>query len=300
MKNASETTPSWSIHHLKSPVDGASIRYATIPSEEASYGILLLNGRSEWIEKYATLPDKLELGPRFLWATMDHRGQGGSEGERAHVASYDDFAQDAAEVARLAFGSRPYAIIAHSMGGLIGIYGSLMQHLHPKVTFLCSPLLGLKTPMPMIVARSLARIVASTRLGLLPIGSSSDRRQAFAGNILTSSYEGFKNVLTSPYAHAAPSFGWVNATFAALDALARPDLLKGLPCPVRILVGATEEVVDAAAYAPWVRLATQHSAQTVEWKRLGMGRHELLNEVESIERLVLGDIKSWFKAHWIL
>lgn len=299
MKNDSTKTVSWSVQHLKSPVDGTAIRYATTGPDDAPFGILFLNGRSEWIEKYAFLPEKIDPEAKFRWAMMDHRGQGSSGGARAHIDTYDEFAMDTAAVVEQAFGSRPYAVISHSMGGLIAIYGTLKGHLHPKVMFLSSPLIGIDPPVPMRLARPLAKILAGSRLSQMPSGAGNDGRRYFPDNPLTSSYAGFQAVQRSPYARSTPSFGWINATFQAFDTIFDPDLLKNLPCPVRIVVGNDERVVDTKPYSNWVRLAHEKSGLHVEWKRLGAGRHELLNEVSSVQTVIWNDIRSWFQINGI-
>lgn len=296
-KTDSANTTAWSVRHLKSPVDGTSIRFATSGDEDAEYGILFLNGRSEWIEKYSFLPDKIALGPNFRWAMMDHRGQGSSEGTRAHVQSYDDYVEDTAAVAEQVFGSRPYAIVSHSMGGLIAIYGSLKGKLKPRLMFLSSPLFGIDPPMPIQLARPLAKILAGSRLSQMPSGAGSDSRRFFPDNPLTSSYAGFQAVQRSPYTRSTPSFGWIAATFRAFDTIFDPESVKNLPCPVRIVVGNDERVVDTKPYSAWVRLAHEKSAKHVEWKRLGFGRHELLNEVSSVQNVIWNDIRSWFRIN---
>lgn len=296
-KADSANITSWSVQHLRSPVDGISIRYATFGDDDAPFGVLFLNGRSEWIEKYIFLPDKIGLGPKFKWAMMDHRGQGSSQGARAHVESYDDFADDAAAVIDKAFGTKPYAVISHSMGGLVAIYGTLTSRLRPQVMFLSSPLIGLDPPMPMQVARPLAKLLAGSRLAVMPSGAGNDGRALFPNNPLTSSYAGFQTVQKSPYTRSSPSFGWIHATFVAFERIFDQEYLKNLPCPVRITVGSDERVVDTRPYAEWVRLAKEHSGKPVEWKRLGFGRHELLNEVSNVQAMLWSDIRSWFQLN---
>ena len=59
--------------------------------------IFFFIGRGEWIEKYINLPKMLSIQKHQKLVIWDHRGQGGSDGERSHVKSYDDFSRDAQE-----------------------------------------------------------------------------------------------------------------------------------------------------------------------------------------------------------
>src|SRR6478735_11307317 len=93
----SAAAANWHIASLDSPVDGIPIRFAFLkPQQPAAQAVLFLNGRSEWIEKYFELPELFNLGDDTIWITLDHRGQGDSGGPRAYVASYADYAADAA------------------------------------------------------------------------------------------------------------------------------------------------------------------------------------------------------------
>ncbi|MCX6128564.1 MAG: alpha/beta hydrolase, partial [Proteobacteria bacterium] len=241
LKDSVMETP-WHISTFDSPIDGISIRFAYLrPNKKAQRAILFLNGRSEWIEKYAMLPELFKLGDDVLWISLDHRGQGGSGGIRAHVDTYADFAVDAATALKTIAGDLPYAIISHSMGGLIALYGSLLGLLKPQALALSSPLLALpNTPIPRYLAKPLAQMIASTRLRFQPTGAGASNRLVFDKNNLTSSAQGFKLIAESPYPFVSPSFGWVEASFIACNEIFKSEQLSLLKTPVRILGGSEE------------------------------------------------------------
>ena len=108
--------------------DKVSLRFARW---EATRGptrgtVCVFQGRGEFIEKYfEVVADLRRRG--FAVATMDWRGQGGSQRllsnpRKGHVRSFADFDQDLAAFMKeivLADCPPPYVALAHSMGGHI-------------------------------------------------------------------------------------------------------------------------------------------------------------------------------------
>src|SRR5690606_3257273 len=117
----------WQIGTTVDSTKSLSIRYALYKktTNPITRCIVYLNGRTEWIEKYSHLANDLRLPEDCGFLALDHRGQGGSGGARSWVASYDDYVNDTRLVIDLVIPGLPYAIVAHSMGGLIAIYGNL-------------------------------------------------------------------------------------------------------------------------------------------------------------------------------
>ena len=75
-----------------------SIRYSCSDNfDEAEKIVFVLNGRSEWIEKFAHFIDALSLPEKTAWVTWDHRGQGKSGGKRSHIDHYDSFTYNVAQ-----------------------------------------------------------------------------------------------------------------------------------------------------------------------------------------------------------
>jgi lysophospholipase len=289
----------WHIANLDSPVDGIPIRFAFLrPRKEAKQAVLILNGRSEWIEKYTDLPDGINLGDDTLWITMDHRGQGESGGPRAYVSSYDDYAQDAQAVLEAVAEDLPYAIVSHSMGGLIALYGTLQGHLEPYALGLSSPLLAMPDhPVPRKLARPLAEMMTRTRFAQQPTGTSTEKKREFVGNPLTRSATGFQRVCESPYPYVSPTFGWVQATFAACEAILDAEKLKKFKTPVRILGGSHEHVIDPAGWSIWCMQAAKETRAPIEFIRVNGGRHELLNEIPRVRNQAIQLLRNWLERH---
>ena len=104
---------------------GARVRVAVFPAtDDAGRVCVLLNGQTEFIEKYFEVIDELRARG-FSVATMDWRGQGGSvraltNPRKVHIDSFAEYDDDLASlmeqvVAPLA--KRPPIALAHSMGG---------------------------------------------------------------------------------------------------------------------------------------------------------------------------------------
>jgi lysophospholipase len=289
----------WHTANLDSPIDGIPIRFAVLqPKKTATQAVLILNGRSEWIEKYTDIPNWMDLGDDTLWVTLDHRGQGESGGPRAYVASYEDYALDAAAVMEAVAEDLPYAIVSHSMGGLIALYGTLHGQLQPRVLGLSSPLLAMpNSPLPRNMAKPLARMIAKTRYAQQPTGAGTEKRRDFSGNPLTRSLPGFQRVCHAPYPYVSPTFGWVEATFAACDAILEVDKIKTLKAPVRIIGGSQERVIDPSGWSSWCMQAGQTTTTPIEFLRVNGGRHELLNEIPRIRQLAVNLLRTWLLRH---
>jgi lysophospholipase len=100
-------------------------RFAADPAAAYRGTCVLLNGQTEFIEKYFEVIDELR-GRGFAVATMDWRGQGGSDrllqddSRKGYVRDFSDYDDDLAaflaQVVAPMGDARPVAV-AHSMGG---------------------------------------------------------------------------------------------------------------------------------------------------------------------------------------
>lgn len=257
------------------------LRYAVLPPKAAAKRwLVLLNGRSEWIEKYAYVAADLGLPQDCGFLTMDHRGQGASGGARAYVDSYDSYSRDVAKVINEATGGAPYAIMAHSMGGLIALYGNLVHQLTPKAMVLCSPLLGLpERPIPSPIARPLSK--ALTVLGLGPVSSGSGDFTAndFANNRLTHDRDRYERMKKCPYPIPGATFGWVAATFKATDYVFDPAVQSQMTAPTLVIGGTAEAVVNGGEFRRFTDLASKHAKVPVSLRLIPGAKHELLSEI---------------------
>jgi lysophospholipase len=280
--------------------NGDRIRYATYQSANAKNEkwIILLGGRTEWIEKYNYVAE--ELG-RDGWKilTMDHRGQGLSGGRRGHVDDYRQFALDLQNVIAKALPPRAeYAILAHSMGGLIALYAQVHGLVQAKALALSSPLFLLpNAPIPRFLAKPITKVLTRLGLGKVASGGGSFDKGPFAGNSLTSDQARYERMCLNPYPVPTPSFQWVAATFAAIADIFDPDLIKDLICPVLVLGAEEETVVDVKGLTFWEALAKDSSSASVELHMMKGARHELLSEAPAIYSKVMNAYKEFLKKY---
>ena len=130
--------------------DGVRLRMAWWPCEAARGTVLIFPGRTEYAEKYGrTARDMHDRG--FAAISVDWRGQGLADRflpdvRTGHVGTFTDYQRDvAAVVAALEAldAPRPWYLLAHSMGGCIGLR-SVMDGLPVAACAFSGPMWGIK------------------------------------------------------------------------------------------------------------------------------------------------------------
>ena len=246
-------------------VDGLALRVAhwlPIGAGACPGTVVVLPGRSEFIEKYAEVVSDL-LARGFAVAVIDWRGQGGSgrllaDRRRGHIGSFDDYRADLAACTRQVlrpFCPSPFFALAHSMGGAIVLDAAARGEAPFARIVLSAPMLdiwGLRLPRS---ARATA--AWATRLGrgraYIPGGSGRAwMSQPFEGNVLTSDprrYAAFHALAAAApeLVIGAPTLGWLHAAFRTMDRLARSETLQGVSVPVLAVACGADRVVDTAA-----------------------------------------------------
>lgn len=256
--------------------------------------VLLLNGRTEFLEKCA-LPAAALVARGFAVASVDWRGQGLSQRLtdtplKGHVGTFTDYHLDLAalmahrEVAGVA---GPRLILAHSMGGTIGLGAIKRGLVAPGAVILSAPMLGINlrpsrrllSPITLRLARPLGKLES------WPPFEVVDEPQVFTGfegNTLTGDRAVFEWVVAALKREPAlqltlPTLGWLSAAFVEMAWLA----LQGpLGCPGLCLLGSREEVVEPAAVRA---IAARLKLDLVE---IEGARHEVLLEAEPMRTQV--------------
>ena len=260
--------------------------------------MIFLNGRSEWIEKYAYIAADLALPAGTGFLTWDHRGQGASGGSRAHIDHYETFVQDAQHVIDRIVGNKPYVLIGHSMGALISLYGTLKGGLKPQALVLGSPLLGLPNrPVPRPLAKPLSKLLTQVGLGPCSSGAGGFEVASFADNILTHRPDLYQRIVAGPYKLPGATFGWVSASFQAIDVCFNPDYLAKLSVPTLVLGAAEESVVDPDCASNWVQVASKHAKADIELDVVHGARHELFSELPRLYDVAIKRSRSWILSH---
>jgi lysophospholipase len=275
--------------------DGISIRYVGLKThaENPRGTVLLLSGWTEFIEKYGEPISKiLERG--FNVFTLDWRGQGLSSrslpnSEKGYIRNYQEFLDDLNEfVSRIILpeGTGPFIMMAHSMGGNIGI-----QYLHdyPDVfnrAVFCCPMFDLPvSPLLKSTFRLLSSTAITTGLGgKYVIGRGDWVETPFAENQVTSDPERYAHDVAllkqNPQLKlGAPTYTWLNASLKAIKRVNNESFLKDLRIPAILFSATKDQVVSITAH----EFAAKHMPRC-ELIPIHDGRHELLRETDEIQQ----------------
>lgn len=240
--------------------DGVRLRAGFWPNPSAQRTILILNGRTEYIEKYGHIAAAFHSAG-YAVATLDWRGQGLSDrltGDplRGHVGTFNDYQKDLQALLRAlnTEGLPPaHGILAHSMGGCIGLR-ALIEGLDVKGAVFSAPMWNILMARYMRpVAWTLARAAQAMGKGTMLTPGTNP-----GSFILSDPFE--DNTLTRDagmWAHMAkqietikgvelggPSIHWVGKAMtecAELMRLPAPDV------PALTFLGDNERIVDATA-----------------------------------------------------
>jgi lysophospholipase len=263
-------------------------RFACDPSAAERGVCVLLNGQTEFIEKYFEVIDELR-GRGFAVAALDWRGQGGSQRmipEAPLKGHIDDFAEYDADLEALmeqvvtpmlAKGTMPIAL-AHSMGGHI-----LLRYLgrHPgriRAAACCAPMLMFSTRgQPRWLVRAVT--VAMTAMGhgrdfVWGMAARDPLQLGFADQIVTSDVARFQRCKDFLTRHpdlrlAGPTWGWVAAAYRSIASLKA----KPIVTPV-LLYGAGH---DRVVVTSETRLFAGRMPRGT-YKQIDGAEHEILME----------------------
>jgi len=238
--------------------DGVRIR-AAYWGGGAKGTVLLFPGRTEYIEKYGRAATEL-LARGYSTIAIDWRGQGladrlARDRHLGHVRSFSDYQLDVNAVldfAREVKAPQPFYLIAHSMGGCIGLR-ALHETLPVRAAAFSGPMWGISMSRS---ARPIANLVSF--LGRHVIGgrryapSTGPRTYVsiapFEGNSLTKDpdmYDYMRRQVTEQptLALGGPSLWWLYEAIAETRALRR---MPAPQIPAITYLGGDEQIVDPA------------------------------------------------------
>ena len=227
---------------------------------------LLLNGQTEFIEKYFEVIDELR-GRGLAVVTFDWRGQGGSDRllpdrRKAHIADFAAYDQDLDSVLRqvvrplAAERNLPVVALAHSMGGHI-----LIRRLHDvqnefAAAVLCAPMLGINPRgAPWWVVEKMAFYL--NRGGpntdfVWGMAARDQRKLPFSLQIVTSDPKRYARNQTFLAADPelrlnGPTWGWLAAALHAIALTRSPGYAEAIQTPSLLLGAGHDRVCDTEA-----------------------------------------------------
>ncbi len=178
--------------------DGAKLRMGhwPAPRDDGPGRVLLLQGRTEFIEKYVEVIDELGARGFEVWA-LDWRGQGQSDRllqnrHKGHIDRFQDVPDDLhwfTNAVVPSTGKLRTVVLAHSMGGHIAMRAMLEGRLRPERAVLSAPMFDLPlTGTKRISARLLAaacRLSGRDGKRMPGMGDYETDERPFEGNPLT-------------------------------------------------------------------------------------------------------------------
>lgn len=272
--------------------DAVQLRLAHwLATGEGRGSVLLFPGRTEYVEKYAEVAARLNAAGLSV-LSIDWRGQGLSgrlqdDPRPGHVGEFADYQRDVVEMVVAATEldlPRPWHLLAHSMGGCIGL-AALYNELPVATAAFSAPMWGINLrQMPHGVALGISYLAG--RLGhggrTAPgsgAGGTYVLDESFSANLLTHDAPAWSRLVCEAAAWpeltiGGASFDWVAK---ALNECSRLATLDSPDCPVLISLGDGEKIVSSAAVHD--RAARWQGAELLELPRC---RHEVLMEAPEV------------------
>ncbi|WP_137701407.1 alpha/beta fold hydrolase [Marimonas lutisalis] len=285
---------------------GTRIRVGVWAQGAANGTVLLFPGRTEYIEKYGrTARDFADRG--FCTFSIDWQGQGLADRmvddpATGHVHWFSDYQKDVkamVEAARALSLPEPYYLLAHSMGGCIGLR-ALHENLPVAAAAFSAPMWGIKmTPTTRPAAWALAwggrmfgfgHLYAPGTTG----GDSYVMVAPFEDNLLTTDPDMYAYMQDQGRARpelllGGPSLRWVH------EALKETRELDRLPSPVHpaiTFLGTNERIVDP----------DRITSRKARWQNgtlevVSGGEHEVLMEGPETRARVFDQMAAFFREH---
>jgi len=277
--------------------DGAKLRFARWDATRMPRRgtICLFGGRTEFIEKYfEVIADLRRRG--FAVATMDWRGQGGSQRmlanpRKGHVRGFWEYDRDLIRFMKdivLPDCPPPFIGLAHSMGGTVLLRCATMPGLWFERIVLSAPMIAIHDsilgPRPSLVRLYAEVGCAIGMASAYALGGSDELETSkpFEGNTLTSDHERWLRTkavldLAPQLGLGAPTIGWLKAALRACRQLANPDYPARINVPLLMFAAGNDKVVSTRAIEDFAVRAKVASCILMPGSR-----HEILQENDSV------------------
>jgi lysophospholipase len=287
--------------------DHQSLRYGIwySPKEKQKGSILLLNGRTEFMEKYSeTIEELNHMG--FNVYSFDWRGQGLSSRMLANkhkgfINDYDVYLNDLdlfiTKIVKPG-AVHPLIIIAHSMGGHIALR---FMHDHPEVAdraVLTSPMIDI---FESSLSKGLANLITKIAIKAgfshsYTIGSRDYTDEEFKGNDLTSDPVRFtdakKAITKNPdLALGGATYGWLSATLKSIDIITQPGFAAKITTPILMVIAGNDKIVSIKAQK---KISTM--MPNCELKEISDARHEIFKETDAVRSIFWREFKRFINA----
>lgn len=250
---------------------------------------LVLQGQTEFLEKYCEVIDELRLRG-FAVAAFDWRGQGGSGRALAdtRIAHVEDFSQYDEDLRAFLdqivkpLTDRPVLALAHSMGAHI-----LLRTLHdnpPNIVgaVLTAPMLRVSTRgqpewLVPIIAK-LMMLFGKKNDYVLGMEARDPLKMTFKDQLVTSDRIRFDRtqnfIAANPEIRlSGPSWSWLTAALASMARVMAPGFAEAIKTPVLLFGAGKDRIVQTAACRDFA-----HRLPNGTYVEFEVAEHEILME----------------------
>jgi lysophospholipase len=243
--------------------DGVGVRFARWHPPPGRKGtVCLFQGRAEFIEKYFETVRELRARG-FAVATMDWRGQGGSEralGDRfkGHVSDFSQYELDVDAFMKevvLPDCPPPIFAIGHSMGGTVMMRIARQGSRWFDRVVLSAPMIKLYGSRNALPARITVQAMRLMAMGSAYVPGGNPTPVAtgpYVNNIATS--DPVRHARTKAVLEAAPELGigsptvsWLSAAYRSMAEIASPSYPAKVRQPLMLVAAGRDQVVSTAA-----------------------------------------------------
>jgi lysophospholipase len=243
--------------------DGVSIRFARWHPPPGRKGtVCLFQGRAEFIEKYFETVRELRARG-FAVATMDWRGQGGSDRalsdpRKGHVGDFAEYERDVEVLMKevvLPDCPPPIFAIGHSMGGTVLLRVARQGSRWFDRIVLSAPMIRLSGKRNVLPAKITVRTMRLLGLGSAYVpggGATAVATGSYVNNVATS--DPVRHARTKAVLEAAPELGigsptvaWLDAAYRTMGDIANPSYASKVRQPLMLIAAGRDQVVSTAA-----------------------------------------------------
>jgi alpha-beta hydrolase superfamily lysophospholipase len=255
--------------------DGTRLRVLRFGPAAPAAGrdLLIVHGLAEHAERYSHVAAAF-VARGWRVSVLELRGHGHSGGKRGHVQRWQDYVDDVNAAVPLM--AADYAMLAHSMGGLVTLE-SLRLGLHPRRVALSNPLLGVRVQAPVLketAARGLSYVWPS-----LSLTNELDPAMLSRDPAVGAAYA------VDPLVYNTITPRWYTEMRAAIQRV----VAATYSVPIRFHLSETDPVTD-----PPVARELASRGTTMDVREYPGMVHEILNEIG--KEAVIADIAEWLEA----
>jgi len=268
-------------------------RFAAAPDVPARGVCVLLNGQTEFIEKYFEVIDELR-GRGFAVATMDWRGQGGStrmteDSRKSFVGDFSEYDEDLDTLMNwvvtpmLAEGEKPVAL-AHSMGAHILLRLLARRPASFAAAALCAPMIAISfRGQKELLVRAVTRYQlwrGKRAHWVWGMEGRDPHKVTFATQLVTSDPQRFERTQMLLREHpdlrlAGATWGWLAAALRSMDWLRARAAAVTTPL---LIVGAGK---DRICITPEAKSFARR-APDADYVEIPEAEHEILMERNAV------------------